>query len=244
MGQPPQTTPQTRPQTITIVGVFNTVGDAQRAIAHLQSAGFRSEDISIVAHKLAAEHHTSEVLEDAGIGAALGGVGGLLLSAAGLLTLPFVGPVIAAGPIAAVLAGAGIGAATGGIVGGLTEAGVSEIEAQQYAEGVRRGDVLVTVRTDALHAEKARKIMDHHGAIEMGRRVWNWRKRGWTGYQPDAIPYTREQFVEERQYATENRDTAREIPHAGEDDVSMAIEAMDRDHGIRPRGSRIYERKS
>jgi uncharacterized membrane protein len=240
MGQPPDTV-STKP--ITIIGVFNTLSDAESAIANLQTAGFRAEDISIVAHKQAAErHHTSEVLEDAGIGAVLGGVGGVLLSAAGLLTLPVVGPVLAAGPIAAALAGAGIGATTGGIVGALTEAGVPEDEAQQYAEGVRRGDVLVTVRTDAAHAEPARKIMDENGAVEMGRRVWGWRNRGWTGYQPDAVPYTREQFIEERHFATENRDTAREIPKAGEDDVSIALEAMDRDRGIRP-ASRIYERK-
>ena len=77
-----------------------------------------------------------------------------------------------------------------------------------------------------------------------GRSTWDWRNRGWTGYQPDAMPYTRERFLGERHFATENRDSAREIPQAGEDDVSMAIEAMDRDRGIRPHASRIYERKS
>jgi uncharacterized membrane protein len=231
------------PQKITIIGVFNNLSDAQRAIAHLQSAGLRSEDISIVAHQHAAEHHTSEVLEDAGIGAALGGAGGLLLSAAGLLALPVVGPVLAAGPVVAALAGAGIGAATGGIVGALTEAGVPESEAQQYAEGVRRGDVLVTVHADPAHAEKARKIMDDYGAVNMAHRVWGWRNRGWSGYQPDAVPYTREHYLKERHFATENRDSAREIPQDGEDDVTMAIEAMDRGRGIRPHASRIYERK-
>jgi len=38
------------------------------------------------------------------------------------------------------------GGATGGIIGALTQTGVSQEDAQVYAEGVRRGGSLVTVR--------------------------------------------------------------------------------------------------
>ena len=44
-------------------------------------------------------------------------------------------------------------AVAGGILGALTEAGVSEEDAQVYAEGVRRGGTLLTVRVP--EADKA-----------------------------------------------------------------------------------------
>ena len=77
----------------------------------------------------------SDVVADAGIGAAIGGVGGLLLSAAGALTIPVIGPILAAGPIAAALTGAGIGAAAGGLIGALTESGVPEEDAEILCRG-------------------------------------------------------------------------------------------------------------
>src|SRR6185437_13482826 len=82
-------------------------------------------------------------------GAVLGGGAGLL-AGLGMLAIPGVGPVVAAGWLVATLAGAGagaaVGAAAGGLVGSLTAAGVPEREAHVYAEGVRRGSSLVTVR--------------------------------------------------------------------------------------------------
>ena len=144
-------------QTKTIVGVFNSVQDANAAVSELETQGISRDDISVVANKNATGYDTmddrdkaSDVIADAGIGAAIGGVGGLLLSAAGALTIPVIGPILAAGPIAAALTGAGIGAAAGGLIGALTESGIPEEDAKYYAEGVRRGDVLVTVKQTIL----------------------------------------------------------------------------------------------
>jgi hypothetical protein len=55
----------------------------------------------------------------AGIGAGVGGTAGLL-AGLGLLAIPGLGPVVAAGWLAATAVGAAAGAATGGIVGALT----------------------------------------------------------------------------------------------------------------------------
>ena len=77
----------------------------------------------------------------AGIGAGLGGAAGLL-AGLGVLAIPGLGPVVAAGWLASTTLGVMAGAATGTIVGALTEAGVSEEEAPLYAEGVRRGGTL------------------------------------------------------------------------------------------------------
>jgi len=137
---------------------------------------------------------------DAGIGAAIGGVGGLLLSAVGAITLPVIGPILAAGPIAAALTGAGIGAAAGGLIGALTEHGVPEEHARFYAEGVRRGDVLVTVKVPAGREDEVSDVLDDHRAVDVDDRVANWRERGWSGYSDEAKPYTEDELRTERSY--------------------------------------------
>ena len=81
----------------------------------------------------------------AAIGAAAGGAAGLL-TGLGLMAIPGVGPVVAAGWLVATLAGAAAGGVTGGAVGALTEAGISKDEADVYAEGLRRGGAVVSAR--------------------------------------------------------------------------------------------------
>jgi uncharacterized membrane protein len=193
--------------TRTVVGVFNSVGDAQSAVHELESLGISRDNISLVANKNATGYDTmdsadrdkaSDVVADAGIGAAIGGVGGLLLSAAGAFTIPVIGPILAAGPIAAALTGAGIGAATGGLIGALTESGVPEEHAHHYAESVRRGDVLVTVRADENLADQVCDIIDRNNAVDVDERVSDWKERGWSGYNSDATPYTDEELRSER----------------------------------------------
>jgi hypothetical protein len=200
-------------QTATVVGVFNSVQDAHDAIRHLEQQGFSRDDVSLVANrnargfehmsdedKSAMKDKTSDVIADAGIGAAIGGVGGLLLSIAGI-AIPGIGPILAAGPIAAALTGAGIGAAGGGIIGALTESGIPEEHAHYYSESVRRGDILVMVRATGERAERACDILDDHGAVDVDERVRNWQTRGWAGrYDESAEPYTRDQLESERSF--------------------------------------------
>lgn len=137
-----------------------------------------------------------KVADDAS-GAAAGAVtGGVVGGAAGLaaslmgLAIPGIGPIIAAGPIVATLSGAGVGAVAGGLIGGLTDMGVSKDDAEYYAESVRRGGALVTVRADDSRAERAADIMRDHGAIDIDQRAEQWRERGWTGFSDKADPYT------------------------------------------------------
>ncbi len=194
-------------QTKTIVGVFNSVQDANEAVRDLEALGISRGEISVVANKYATGYETmddrdkaSNVVADAGIGAAIGGVGGLLLSAAGALTVPVIGPILAAGPIAAALTGAGIGAAAGGLIGALTESGIPEEEAKYYAEGVRRGDVLVTVHTEQSQADRVCDILDRHDAVDVDDRVQNWKSRGWSGWSDTNTPYTQTDLMSERGY--------------------------------------------
>src|ERR1700730_2327927 len=87
--------------------------------------------------------------EGAILGAAVGGTIGTglgVLAALGMLAIPGLGPVVGAGWLAAMATGALAGAAAGGIIGALTKAGVSEHDAPVYAEGIRRGGAVVSVR--------------------------------------------------------------------------------------------------
>lgn len=211
--------------TKTVVGVFNTMEDAQHAVRELESSGFVRDDISLIANKNASGRDVpgasgvtddtattgigSNVAADAGIGAALGGIGGLIWSFAAL-GVPGVGPVLAAGPIIAALSGAGIGAVTGGVIGALTQSGIPEDEAHHYAEGVRRGGVLVTVHTNDADAERARDILDRAGAVDMDDRASNWRDQGWTGHDPGAEPLSADELRREREYYSSSAQQGRQ----------------------------------
>lgn len=175
----------------TVIGLFNQMDNAQRAVQALIDGGFRREDISVVARdergeavrqNVVGEH--SSAAEGAGAGAVggtvVGGAIGLLVGA-GLLAIPGVGPVLAAGPLAAAIGtatatagagalGAGVGAATGGLAGGLIGAGVPEEDARYYTEGVHRGDVLVSVAADGASAPRARDLLRQYGADDMADR--------------------------------------------------------------------------
>jgi hypothetical protein len=133
----------------------------------------------------------------AGIGAGVGGTAGLL-AGLGLLAIPGLGPVVAAGWLAATAVGAAAGAATGGIVGALTEAGVSEDEAHSYAEGVRRGGTLVSARV----ADSDRARLDgllNESAVNLSDRSAAWQKSGWKTFDPSRKPYDAEEVRKERQ---------------------------------------------
>jgi len=80
----------------------------------------------------------------------------------GALAIPGVGPIIAAGPLAAALGGAAIGAAGGGIIGALTGMGIPEDEAKYYDEEFRRGGIVVTAQARGRYDE-ARRIMHEYG---------------------------------------------------------------------------------
>ncbi len=179
--------------TRTITAMFDKYTDAREAVTRLESAGVPHDQISIVsndeAHK---QYHGTDDATGAGTGASLGtllGGGAGLLAGLGLLAIPGLGPVVAAGWLASTLLGAGVGAAAGGLVGSLTHAGIDEADAHAYAEGVRRGGTLVTVRADDAMSKKIADILDDHGTINMDERETTWRTAGWTGtYQPGATP--------------------------------------------------------
>lgn len=182
--------------TKTVIGLFESAGQAQRVVEALTQRGFAVEDIGVIGRGERAREdmgvggdRAGGVAVGAGTGAALGGLGGLLVGVAAL-AIPGVGPVLAAGPLAAALAGAGLGAAAGSVLGALADLGVPEEDAHVYAEGVRRGGMLVAVRARAERAGEAVEIMGQHGAVDVEAHVAEWRRAGWPGFDAGARPYT------------------------------------------------------
>ena len=194
--------------TQTVTALYDTYDDAIAAMNALEEAGFSASDISIVSNNADNRYnrdHTAHAAEDAGkgagIGAVVGGVGGLL-TGLGLIAIPGVGPVVAAGWLVATAVGAAggavVGGAAGGLVGSLTSAGVSEHDANFYAEGVRRGGTLVAARVPDGQAPLAREIMERYRWVDPAVRGAAYRQSGWTRFDENAPVYTPEQIEEER----------------------------------------------
>ncbi len=190
-----------------LTGLFDRYDDARRAVQDLEAAGVTQRDISIVANDARGAHRdqldpaAQDAGAGAGIGAAVGGLGGLL-AGLGLLAIPGVGPVVAAGWLAATAAGAAggavIGAAAGGLVGALTHAGVSEPDAHVYAEGVRRGGTLVTAKVDEPLLPTARAILSDDRTVNLGERRRAYETEGWNRFDETAPAYSADEIDAER----------------------------------------------
>jgi hypothetical protein len=170
--------------TRTVIGLFRDSNEAEAALHDLERSGIPREQLNLVAydgsgHYADMARQGSEVGSKTTKGAAAGGVAGLLLGLAAV-ALPGVGPIVAAGPIAAALTGAGVGAATGGMLGALGDMGVPGHEAKYYQEAIRRGGTLLIIRAGAERAEDAQSVLDRHGALDVDERVAEWRTEGWS----------------------------------------------------------------
>lgn len=196
----------------TIVALYEDHDHARMAVQDLVDKGIPRDQISLMANNSMRDRNimgsstmpqdvkTSGTAEGvgtgAGVGAAIGGIGGLLVGL-GALVIPGIGPVLAAGPLAAALggiAGAGAGAvaggAAGGLVGALTDIGVSDEQAGYYAEGIRRGGTLVTVQTEDNRASQIVDVMNSHEPVDVRSRASEWRSAGWTRFDPNGSPYS------------------------------------------------------
>jgi uncharacterized membrane protein len=204
----------------TAIGLFDRYEDAERAVDTLLSRGFVKDEIGVMARDDVVQDYrkdstatAAEVGGDTGTGAVggalLGGFGGLLAGMAALL-IPGIGPAITAGTLASALGlplvGAGIGAAAGGVIGALINMGVPEEHAHVYAEGVKRGGVLVTVRTSDARVDDAQEILRSANNVDVDLRRAQWRQDGWSAFDETAAtrPKTDPEKLES-QHAPERR---------------------------------------
>lgn len=204
---------------------------AVAVVNDLVNAGFHRNSISLIAND-ADQKYASQVTQGggsqgsgmddtakgAGVGAAIGGLGGLLLGL-GALAIPGIGPVIAAGPLAAALAGAGIGAVTGGMIGALVDLGVPEESAHVYAESVRRGNALVAAQVEDNRVNEAARIMEREGLIDVDTESDTWRSSGWSRFDDNGT-YTSTATEQRRMPVT---DTGRSSSRAMTDDDTIEV---------------------
>lgn len=218
-----------------VLALYDNLAAAQNAVNDLQSAGFDRGKIGLAvseSRRNLSPNATEGFVknddvsgeEGAGFGALVGGLTG---AAAGLLaiTIPGIGPVLAAGPLAAALGsltgaalGTVAGAVTGGIIASLVDLGVSEEYAEYYAESMRRGSALVTVTVEESEMDTATNILQRHNPYDIDKRVHQWKKKGWNGFDPKAEPYT----AVDRQEALAGSETTEAV-----DDVTL--EEIDED---------------
>jgi hypothetical protein len=225
--------------TRTVSRLFDDRAEAQAAVRDLEAAGIHHDRISFVSSNADNWHHGDHVHSgdrdraghdrdhdghsDTGEGAAkgattggvIGGVGGLL-AGLGMLAIPGLGPVVAAGWLASTAAGAAIGAAAGGAAGGilgaLKDAGHSDEEANVYAEGIRRGSVLVSVRADDAEAARAEEILHRRGGADAATRGAAYREAGWSRFDETAPAWGADEIEAERRLRRESRTFAARDP--------------------------------
>jgi uncharacterized protein (TIGR02271 family) len=173
-----------------VTAIFRSRDDAERAANALVDLGADRSHISMIARgeegrvdttTPAAGHPDTELVEparevgdagaplttsdggDAAAGAAVGAVVGL---AAGLLalTVPGIGLVLAAGPLAGAIIG---GAFLGGVYGGLRDIGIEEAHARGYEKRIRGGDVLLTALVPNLAPQPVRDVLNEYNAEDV-----------------------------------------------------------------------------
>lgn len=189
----------------TITRAYDTYKKARGAVNELESAGIPMSEISVLAnHRVGEQWGDFDGLEQgteagsgAAVGAAVGGAAGLL-AGLGIMAIPGLGPVVAAGWLASTALGVAAGSATGGIVGSLIESGVPEDHAHVYSEAVRRGGTLISVKTEDHDVAKVQAILGNYIPLDPVEQSAAYRETGWDKFDPAAAPYESTRAAAER----------------------------------------------
>jgi hypothetical protein len=200
---------------ITVCRLYDSYSDANRVVLMLEAAGLPASQTSVISNNsdtwYSAPKNAGVVPvrkagtgsdahgkgEGAILGAAIGATAATAASLITMLAIPGVGAVVGAGWFAALLGSMAIGGVAGGLLGALTNAGISEEDAQVMVEGVRRGGTLVAVRVPQNEVPRTEAMMNQ-SAVDLGERRELYRKSGWQCFDPNAGPYTADQVRSER----------------------------------------------
>ncbi|MEZ0226028.1 MAG: DUF3341 domain-containing protein, partial [Alphaproteobacteria bacterium] len=156
--------------------IFRSMLEADTAVDTLLATGFSKDDISVLmpdtpSTRQFAHEKDTKAPEGTTTGVTAGGlVGGTvgLLAGIGALSIPGLGPFIAAGPIMAALAGLGAGGAVGGLIGALVGMGIPEYEAKRYEGRVKDGGVLLSVHCETSEEiDRAKELLERLGAEDV-----------------------------------------------------------------------------
>lgn len=153
----------------TVVGLFDDKRQAEKAVDEIKNSGIRENKISIVGkedqlrgNEREGDMPGAKMSRGASTGGTLGGLAGLI-AGAGALAIPGIGPIVAAGPIAAGLSGV----AAGGLVGGLVDLGIPRDRGEFYEKELKRGSLFAAVETDEGSVDNVSSIMRKNGARDV-----------------------------------------------------------------------------
>ena len=179
--------------------VYDDYTSAQAAMSNVNALGLSGVDVSLIGDEgfrdydqgviqrdtitgravtVSADPDASGTSTGTGIGAVLGGGGGLL-AGLGMLAIPGVGPVVAAGWLAATAVGAIGGALAGGAVGAIVDLGLSEEDAPVFSEAIRRGGVAVSVKFPEESRAAVVAALDSAPTRSLDDRRLGYEAEGW-----------------------------------------------------------------
>jgi hypothetical protein len=131
---------------------------ANSIVSALNTIGFLVDDLSVLMPDLDPKHlgarepprQPSKDPVTGGVGASSPGIGGALGWITGIdrLTIPGLGPFIAAGPIKALLNGSVLGEVDGGLAGALIGLGLPGAESHRYVGRICEGRILIVAHSD------------------------------------------------------------------------------------------------
>jgi len=153
----------------TVIGVFDDRGQAENSMNEIRDAGITEDEISVIAKEGIVRGDEGEnngitggISRGATTGGTIGGLAGLI-AGAGALTIPGIGPIVAAGPIAAGLTGV----AAGGITGSLVDMGIPEDRGEYYENEVKKGSIIATVEADRAKVNEVASFMRKNQARDV-----------------------------------------------------------------------------
>ncbi len=160
------------------LAVFKTVSTATEAARALHALGISREHISVVARDHAEARALADQmdatpgveLEDSRLAARLGELSGLVLAAIAVV-MPGIGPIVAAGPLAADL-GEAAGHAAGSLASVLKSAGLPQERAESLQREVAQGAVLLGVHVAASDVDRVRERLSAAGATQLEMVSW------------------------------------------------------------------------
>lgn len=89
--------------------------------------------------------------------------------------------------------------ATSKLADELESRGVPSSDARQFAEAVRRGgNLVITELDDDSKADEVARYLDQQESVDLSSRREKWRKTGYSGFNPNADLYSREEVEKEK----------------------------------------------
>jgi hypothetical protein len=162
-----------------VTAFFDDFNKAKETMNDLVRNGFQREEISLVANNVAGQVKDMK-----------------LISGMSSMQIAGVGSSAVVGPLGAMM-GSGFKSA-------LNQMGLPDREADVYAEGVRRGGILLALEIQDEDDKKAVRIINQHAPKDIEKRSMTWReKEGWEHFDSQSQPLDRDHLWPRDEYREE-----------------------------------------